>query len=26
MLTVRRILVGPDVGGRELLTMIRRDF
>lgn len=26
MLTVRRILVGPDVNGRELLTMIRRDF
>jgi peptidoglycan/xylan/chitin deacetylase (PgdA/CDA1 family) len=26
MLTVRRVLVGPDVGGRELLTMIRRDF
>jgi peptidoglycan/xylan/chitin deacetylase (PgdA/CDA1 family) len=26
MFTVRRVLVGPDVGGRELLTMIRRDF
>jgi peptidoglycan/xylan/chitin deacetylase (PgdA/CDA1 family) len=26
MLTVRRVLVGPDVSGRELLTMIRRDF
>jgi peptidoglycan/xylan/chitin deacetylase (PgdA/CDA1 family) len=26
MLTVRRVIVGPDVGGRELLTMIRRDF
>jgi peptidoglycan/xylan/chitin deacetylase (PgdA/CDA1 family) len=26
MLTVRRILVGPDVSGRELLTMIRLDF
>jgi peptidoglycan/xylan/chitin deacetylase (PgdA/CDA1 family) len=26
MLTVRRVIVGPDVGGRELLRMIRRDF
>lgn len=26
MFTVRRVLVGPDMGGRELLTMIRRDF
>jgi peptidoglycan/xylan/chitin deacetylase (PgdA/CDA1 family) len=26
MLTVRRVLVGPDVGGRALLRMIREDF
>lgn len=26
MLTVRRVLVGPDVSSRELLTTIRRDF
>jgi hypothetical protein len=26
MLTVWHVLVGPDVSGRELLTMIRRDF
>lgn len=26
MLTARRVLVGPDVGGGELLEMIRQDF
>jgi peptidoglycan/xylan/chitin deacetylase (PgdA/CDA1 family) len=26
MLTVRRVIAGPDVGARELLAMIRRDF
>jgi peptidoglycan/xylan/chitin deacetylase (PgdA/CDA1 family) len=26
MLTARRVIVGPEVGGRELLTMLRHDF